>query len=382
MGLLDSGIGEGLNQASGTILQTGMNLMKFKQDKLMQEQKLQIEQDHVSRANKLLDMQIAEKQKSEELVPIEETLSKFGFKSPEEHQLFISKVPLDIEQIGGVNYIPRGKGIAALQKHSSDPEFNIQLGEIRTSNFNKTITEIDNQLGSPDSKLKPEQVQQLQEQRAALVTQRTQTANAMKIEQLKLKNARLINVPQGTDVIDPLNPEKPVYSNPKEAKPEKPLVIPEGGVLMGADGKPIYKNPKTFKDTEDNSKVDKAVDKADKKISEHIRVYYDVPNQKLQSRLDKVDANSPEGIRLQKDIDYNNAQAEIARDTQNKLRNGDIKPKDIRWGGNSQSSGKTVPKSRQDFSTLVKEAKDAIAKGADPVAVKKRLKEKGYNGTI
>lgn len=337
MGLLDSGIGEGLNQASGTILQTGMNLMKFKQDKLMQEQKLQIEQDHVSRANKLLDMQIAEKQKLEELVPIEETLSKFGFKSPEEHQLFISKVPLDIEQIGGVNYIPRGKGIVALQKHSSDPEFNIQLGEIRTSNFNKTITEIDNQLGSPDSKLKPEQVQQLQKQRAALVTQRTQTANAMKIEQLKLKNARLINVPQGTDVIDPLNPEKPVYSNPKEAKPPVIKSVDRGNVVdIYTDGvltstKPKGKAPASS-DSREQKELNSTIAKLDKYTS-----FYVAQNKELEKKDD--DASKER-------IAYNNTQIEAVAQAKTDVLTGAKSPKDV-WVDNKKTTS-PQPKGKKD----------------------------------
>ncbi len=60
MGLLDSGIGEGLNQASGTVLQTGMQLTKFKQDQLFQQQKLSMEQAHADRVNKMLDNQLAQ----------------------------------------------------------------------------------------------------------------------------------------------------------------------------------------------------------------------------------------------------------------------------------------------------------------------------------
>lgn len=32
-----------------------------------------------------------------------------------------------------------------------------------------------------------------------------------------------------------------------EGKPQKSTIVPEGGVVLGEDGKPIYKNPKTFK---------------------------------------------------------------------------------------------------------------------------------------
>jgi hypothetical protein len=56
------------------------------------------------------------------------------------------------------------------------------------------------------------------------------------------------------------------------------------------------------------------------------------------------------------------------------LRGGD--PTKIPWpNGQAQQPA-------NDYSALVTEAKAAIAKGADPVKVKARLKEKGYNGSI
>ena len=49
MGFFDSGISEGLNQATGTLLHTGMGIMKYNQDKLIQDQTMKLHQEAAER---------------------------------------------------------------------------------------------------------------------------------------------------------------------------------------------------------------------------------------------------------------------------------------------------------------------------------------------
>lgn len=49
MGFLTSGIPQGLNQASDTLLRTGMGMMKYNQDKLIQDQAMKIRQEEADR---------------------------------------------------------------------------------------------------------------------------------------------------------------------------------------------------------------------------------------------------------------------------------------------------------------------------------------------
>jgi hypothetical protein len=49
MGFWDSGISQGLNQATGTMLQTGMGMMKYNQNKLIQDQAMKIRQEQAAR---------------------------------------------------------------------------------------------------------------------------------------------------------------------------------------------------------------------------------------------------------------------------------------------------------------------------------------------
>lgn len=236
MGFFDSGISEGLNQTTGNMVNMGMQLYQHKAQQAIQQERLRVEQETATRRNKLLDMQIAQQQKETELIPIETQLTKLGFTSPEEHQLFMSKIPLDIEEVAGTKYVQRKKGVEHFTKLAADPEFNIDLGNIRTKNIDKALA----QLSNPETtaKLKPEELQKVEEQKAALIEQKTMLANKMKIEQLKIKGGRLINVPQGTKTIDPVTGET-IADNPKEDG----VAFSGGSSFDKKTGKPIYIKP-------------------------------------------------------------------------------------------------------------------------------------------
>ena len=237
MGFLNSGIAEGLNQTTGNMVNMGMQLYQHKAQQAIQQERLRVEQETATRRNKLLDMQIAQHQKETELIPIETQLTKLGFTSPEEHQLFMSKIPLDIEEVAGTKYVQRKKGVEHFTKLAADPEFNIDLGNIRTKNIDKELA----QLSNPETtaKLKPEELQKVEQQKTALIEQKTMLANQMKIEQLKIKGGRLINVPQGTKTIDPVTGET-VADNPKE---EEGLVVVGHDVLDKKTRKRVYRAP-------------------------------------------------------------------------------------------------------------------------------------------
>ena len=237
MGFLNSGIAEGLNQTTGNMVNMGMQLYQHKAQQAIQQERLRVEQETATRRNKLLDMQIAQHQKETELIPIETQLTKLGFTSPEEHQLFMSKIPLDIEEVAGTKYVQRKKGVEHFTKLAADPEFNIDLGNIRTKNIDKELA----QLSNPETtaKLKPEELQKVEQQKTALIEQKTMLANQMKIEQLKIKGGRLINVPQGTKTIDPVTGET-VADNPKE---EEGLVVVGHDVVDKKTRKRVYRAP-------------------------------------------------------------------------------------------------------------------------------------------
>jgi hypothetical protein len=190
------GFWTGLNQTTGQALSTGMKLMEYAGEQrhraaveANQAAQLQIQKDQAEMQDRLFKVQVEQAEKNTALVPIDETLSRIGFTTPEEHKLFKEKTLLHVENIGGVDYIQRGKGTELFQTFSQDPVFNIELGTIKTNNLNKGIDAIKSQFADPEisGKMKPEQRQSLEAQYNALIDERTKIANAMKNEQGKLR---------------------------------------------------------------------------------------------------------------------------------------------------------------------------------------------------
>jgi len=124
---------------------------------------------------------------------------------------------------------------------------------------------------------------------------------------------------------------------------QKPTVLPEGGVLLDDNGKPIYKNPRTFKPDDPDVKENKLekikkqnIDKAASRIDEHILRHYTIPNQNLEKKLE-YKMTDEERRKVEKQIDYNNNQMMIAINTKNQLLNGELEPENVRWGGSGQT---------------------------------------------
>ena len=65
MGFLDSGISQGLNQASNTLLRTGMGMMHYNKDKLIQDQAMKIRQEAADREKIAFERQEAAIQEQE-----------------------------------------------------------------------------------------------------------------------------------------------------------------------------------------------------------------------------------------------------------------------------------------------------------------------------
>lgn len=189
MGFWDSGISQGLNQATGTMLNTGMQLYQHKAKQAIQQEQLRIEQEESARRNKLLDMEIAQKQDDTRLIDVEDQLDRIGFKSPEEKQWWYSQpeIQLDIQEFGGRKTLQKKKAIDHLINIAKDPAKNIELGNIRLTNYSKQIDSIEQQLADPESKLKPEQVDTLNKQLAVLKQQRITSINHIAQEQKKIQ---------------------------------------------------------------------------------------------------------------------------------------------------------------------------------------------------
>ena len=349
MGFLDSGIGEGLNQASDTILNTGMQVMKFKQDKMIQEQHLAMEQDRIARENKLTDMKTAQLQEDIKLIDVDDQLDRLGFKSPEEKQWWYSQpeIQLDIEEVCGRKTLQKKKAIDHFLAIGKQPEKNIELGNIRANVYNKQIEQITQQLTNPESKLKPEQTETLTKQLEVLKQQRTALVNQVKMEQRKLN---------GQDK----KPYKIGQILPQRTEGNRNITQQ----VVGYDDNdmPVLETISTaprYKESSGGNKTDKERDKTARRIDEHIRVSYDNREKEIRTRIEKLTASGekedlkkvPELERILADI---NTQREKALSVKYQLLNGEIDK--VEWGGKKErittpKKYKTAEEVRSDFKT-------------------------------
>jgi hypothetical protein len=262
MGFFDSGISEGLNQTTGNMVNMGMQLYQHKAQQAIQQERLSVEQETATRRNKLLDMQIAQQQDDVKLIDVDDQLDRLGFKSKAQKDWWYSQpdIQLDIEEFGGRKTLQKKKAIEHFMNVAKSPEKNIELGNIRLNEYTEGIDGITKQLSDPESKLKPEQVDALNKQLEGLKQARINTINHVKLEQLKIKGGRLINVPQGTKTIDPITGET-VADNPKE---EEGLVVVGHDVLDKKTRKRVYRAP--FAPTSSSQEPGKLTDIQKKRI--------------------------------------------------------------------------------------------------------------------
>ena len=198
---MDSGIGIGFGQAMEKLPGLALNLAQMQQQgqhiraleadsasRLALDQKKfeldktssGIRDDLVQQQAKAAELATNQLKKDTELVPVDYMLDKLGYKTPAQKEWWKKKGAIHIENQGGVDYVQRKKGVDLYTTLEKDPEANLEIGRIQTDDLSKAISEIDTQMSNPESKLKPEQVQQLTAQKEALVMERTRIANAMK----------------------------------------------------------------------------------------------------------------------------------------------------------------------------------------------------------
>lgn len=193
MGFFDSGIAEGLNQTTGQMLHTGMQIYQHKAQQAIQQERLRIDQEQLNiakntaeQSTRLHKIQADALERENELIDVDDSLDKLGFRYQEEKEFFYKKALPYIDNIGGARYLSRGNGKKVIGEVSKSPEDNLELGDIRIRNINKDIEGIQTQLSNPDGKIKPEQAQELITKKETLITERTQIARAIKKEQDKV----------------------------------------------------------------------------------------------------------------------------------------------------------------------------------------------------
>ncbi|MCE5226682.1 MAG: hypothetical protein LLG05_12600 [Porphyromonadaceae bacterium] len=325
-GVVMGGVGmwTGLEKASGNVLNTGMKLMEInqqqrhqdalEQDRVMgrqiEQERMRIQNDENDRKQKLFQMEMEQRQKNVELIDIDDSLGKMGITSPEELNVFKKRFPLDIERIGDRDYIQRGKGTAHFGTFMKDPNFMVEFGTAKLGTINKNISAIDAQM--QEGKLKPEQAQQLQQQREELISARTAAANGIRAAQMQLKN---YGADERSDIA------------------ERRLALEERRVKALEDK--TY-NPNGAKE---NTAEQKKVDSSVRAIEGRIRVYDD-EIKKQEKWLEANPKASKENIqKAQSNIEELNSRKKTSYNTIDQLKNGDIAVGDIDWSGGGKKQG-------------------------------------------
>lgn len=356
MGFLDSGIGEGLNQATGTIAKTALNLAEFQQQarhmralEANDTQRLAMQKTHYDSINQEREIEMRQKEVAlakaqEDIKPVDADLflSIKGFSAGQIKYVkdVASKGGL-IEQDGQYSYVPKKAGAEFLAKFIADPEHNVNLGRIGMQEIDAQRAQIKQALADP--KLKPEDMQKLKLQDAELANKRTDLFHRTKLSQQEF---------------DAKN--KPIKENSKLLTPEE-----EAQQIRIAHAK---REPRG---SGGSSRGDKEVEKTVRAIEGHIKTRYTDMNKKLENDFKTADDATRQAIATR--IENNNIEAEKALNTINQLRNGEITPQQVRWGGNKQPQKETQSK-QVDIAQERKWAKEAIIAGKDRAEIAKNFK--------
>lgn len=185
------GFWQGAERATGNMAATGMQLLQFQANKQIQQDKLDLLKRTEARHADLQGVQIRkekaladEAERNAELIPISETLAALGVKRPAEQKFLMDYAGPYIQSgpASGLPSIQRNHAQEIYGKLLKDVDANIKLDTIRAQEAQREIDAIDAQMTNPETsgKLKPEQVAQLQKQRAGLVTERTISDNSVR----------------------------------------------------------------------------------------------------------------------------------------------------------------------------------------------------------
>lgn len=227
--MADVGMWQGLEKATGVMANTGMDLLRMKQQENQQaiqnedaKARLQMAQEQADRERKAAELQRKKMEDDEKLIDVDENLSAYGISSPKEIEYMKRRAIVDIEKIGGRDYIKKSRGRETFQKDIRDPQVQYDIGNMKIENIDEQVQQIDAQLKNPEAKLKPEQVKQMSEQRMMLMKARTNIANGIKSAeaQLKIKEEMPFGAAGGGVVYDKRT-GRPSYIPPQKNTPER-----------------------------------------------------------------------------------------------------------------------------------------------------------------
>lgn len=227
--MADVGMWQGLEKATGVMANTGMDLLRMKQQENQQaiqneyaKARLQMEQERADRERKAAELQRKKMEDDEKLIDVDENLSAYGLSSPKEIEYMKRRAIVDIEKIGGRDYIKKSRGRETFQKDIRDPQVQYDIGNMKIENIDEQVQQIDAQLKNPEAKLKPEQVKQMSEQRMMLMKARTNIANGIKSAEAQLKiKEELPYGSAGGGVVYDKRTGQTTYAPPQKSPPSR-----------------------------------------------------------------------------------------------------------------------------------------------------------------
>jgi hypothetical protein len=342
MGFLTSGIPQGLNQASDTLLRTGMGMMHYNQNKLIQDQAMKIRQEQADREKIAFERQEAAIQEQDArynaVVPASKYFSKIR-EFPSYRQSLIEgfkALNLPYEETPDGDVIGKyGHGMEVMKWiYASGERAEKQAKGVFGDLQNKKMTLLE-QL--PTVK-KPEEAKAIQDQIAQISEQQAQVIGSTWDVQKKMLEE------QGKP---PKAPTQVIVGDEIKYRDEN------GNFVEGLGG-PRYK-PDKGRDPE--VKADKEIDKADKRIQGVINGYdaqIDIFEKKLAAAEKAEDSKAIK--RWSDSIDNFQKEKSKAINTQNQLRNGTLPPDKIMWGGNKVQTTTTY-KTADDVKAAFKSGK-------------------------
>jgi hypothetical protein len=342
MGFFDSGIADGLNQTTGHMVNMGMQVARFKQDQLVQDQTMRLRQEAAERERIAFARQeaaIKEKEaRDNTVVPASKYWPKIrqfpSFRQSLKEGFEALNLPYEETPDGDIlgKY---GHGQEVLKWiYNADERAEKQAKGVYADLQTQKMVIIE-QLKTAK---KPEEVKTLNDQLEALSLQQGQVLGSTWDVQKKMLEE------QGKP---PKAPTQVIVGDEIKYRDEN------GNFVEGLGG-PRYK-PDKGRDPE--VKADKEIDKADKRIQGVINGY-DAQIAIFEKKLAAAEkAEDDKAIKRWTDsIDNFQQEKSKAINTQNQLRNGTLPPDKIMWGGDKGNSTGTY-KTADDVKAAFKSGK-------------------------
>ena len=334
-----AGIGQGLNQATGTMLNTGMRLREQNIMQAQQEQQIKLAQDKNQREQIIFETaekdRIEQEMKNNKVVYASKYVPNWGklpgFQKSIADALESTGAKFEVTPTGDIAAANKDWK-AALQHIHDQPEKTETLLKNVYGDLNGQILEKQNLL--PTLK-KPEEVAAMQKEIATLKDKAGETLQMSWDLQKKLA---------------------------EKDTPDKLINVAEGGAVIDRSGNVIYKNPKTIKPEEIAKKQDKEV----KQLENDKRIKYTIPIANFKAEIDKITKYgtaepSPEQITrinlLQEQINEHTAQSNEMDNIIAGVQNGEYSKKDLVYSKKGEMVKQKVIKVDEAMATaLIKEA--------------------------